>query len=123
MGVLRVMANMTGFPSPAQGYEAKSIDLNKEIIRNAPATFLMRYASSELLYLGIFPDSTLVVDRSITPEEGRLVVFSHEGKFKCRRWVQKGETVVLMNGQGDGIELSEDVQIFGVVKTVIRDLV
>jgi DNA polymerase V len=116
------MANMTGFPSPAQGYEAKAIDLNREIIRNAPATFLMRYSSSDLLYLGIFPDSTLVIDRSIIPVDDSLVVFSHEGKFKCRKWVQKGSSVVLVNGQGNEIELSEDVQVFGVVKTIIRNL-
>jgi len=113
---------MTGFPSPAQGYEAKAIDLNKEIVKNAPATFLMRYRSSDLLYLGIFPDSTLVVDRSIPPVADSLVVFSHEGKFKCRKWVLKKSSIVLVNGQGDEIELSEDVQVFGVVKTVIRDL-
>jgi len=36
--------------------------------------------------------------------------------------VQKGSNVVLVNGHGNEIELSEDVQVFGVVKTVIRDL-
>lgn len=116
------MANMTGFPSPAQGYEAKSIDLNREIVKNVPATFLMRYRSSDLLYLGIFPDSTLVVDRSLVPADGSLVVFSHEGRFKCRKWFRKPGGAVLVNGRGEEIELSEDVQVFGVVKTVIRDL-
>jgi DNA polymerase V len=116
------MANMTGFPSPAQGYEAKTIDLNKEIVKNPPATFMMRCESSELVYLGIFPNSTLVVDRSIKPSNDRLVVFAHEGKFRCRKWIAKGTGPVLVNGQGDELALSEDVQVFGVVKTVIRDL-
>ena len=42
------MANETGFPSPAQGYEASAIDLNALLVTNPPATFYMRMQGSQL---------------------------------------------------------------------------
>jgi len=116
------MVKETGFPSPAQGYEAKSIDLNKEIVSNVPATYFFRYTSSDLLYLGIFPDSRLVIDRSIKPRNGSLVVFAHEGRFRLRKWQQKGSKKALVNGQGEELPVGEDTVIFGVVKAVIREM-
>jgi len=116
------MGKETGFPSPAQGYEAKSVDLNKEIVKNPPATYFMRYESADLLYLGIFPDSKLVIDRSVKPKNNSIVVFAHEDKFRCRQWLKKGKTAVLVNSQGDELVLNDEVCIFGVVTTVIRNV-
>jgi hypothetical protein len=44
----------TGFASPAQGYEAKGIDLNSLIIQNPPATLFMGLASSDMAGMGYF---------------------------------------------------------------------
>ncbi len=116
------MSGETGFPSPAQGYEAKTLDFNKILVTNPPATFVMRLSSNELAYKGIFPDSYLVVDRSKQPRPGNLVVFAHDGSFHCREFARKGSGSVFMSGSGDDIPLSEQTVIFGVVTREIRYL-
>jgi DNA polymerase V len=43
----------TGFASPAQGYEEKTIDLNRLLIRNPPATYFVRLESADMETLGL----------------------------------------------------------------------
>ena len=66
---------ITGFPSPAQGYESKGIDLNPS------ATVFMQIESSNYMHMGIFNGDILIVDRAkkITPNS--LVVFESERHF------------------------------------------
>jgi len=116
------MGKETGFPSPAQGYEAKNFDFNKFIVKNAPATYVMRCESADLLYRGIFPDCLLVVDRSRKPVSGSLVVFSHEGVFRCREFIIRDRKPHFVNGRGEDLALSEPVVVFGVVTRVIREV-
>ncbi len=116
------MASETGFPSPAQGYEATTIDLNALLVHNAPATFFMRMRGTQLLYRGILPEDLLVVDRSRAPVPGCLVVFRQDEDFSCRELARNGERYVLADGSGEEIALSEETEIFGTVTGVVRKL-
>jgi DNA polymerase V len=116
------MANETGFPSPAQGYEETTIDLNKLLIHNAPATFFMRMKGTHLVYRGILADDLLVVDRSRPPVPGCLVVFRQEDDFSCRELVRDGEKLVLSDGCGEQKAINEETEIFGTVSGVVRKL-
>ena len=60
---------ITGFPSPAQGYESKGIDLNSVLIKHPSATVFMQIESSSYTHMGIFNGDILIVDRAkkITP--------------------------------------------------------
>ena len=76
---------ITGFPSPAQGYESKGIDLNNVLIKHPSATVFMQIESSSYVNMGIFNGDILTVDRAkkITPNS--LVVYESEGNFVLGR--------------------------------------
>lgn len=116
------MGNETGFPSPAQGYEATTIDLNALLIHNAPATFFMRMKGTHLVYRGIVADDLLVVDRSRPSVPGCLVVFRQDDDFSCRELVRNGEAYALSDGSGCQLQINEETEIFGTVTGVIRKL-
>jgi SOS-response transcriptional repressor LexA len=101
----------TGFPSPAQGYEAKSLDFNELLVQNHPATFVMRAEGERFAHLGIRPGSLLVVDRSKPPQKESLVIIQQEGEFLCRRFGELTERC-----------LRESVELFGTVTASITFL-
>jgi DNA polymerase V len=55
---------VTGFASPAQGYEDTTIDLNSLLVKNPPATFFYRLESCDMAGLGLPKGAILAVDRS-----------------------------------------------------------
>lgn len=116
------MRGETGFPSPAQGYEAKVLDFNKILVTNPPATFVMRLVSNELTHKGIYPDSYLVVDRSKPLTSGDLVVFCAEGEFHCREYYCQGHEQFFLDGNGCEIPITEQMVIFGVATRELRYL-
>ena len=74
-----------GYPSPAQGYEDEPLDLNDLLIRRPAATFFYRVRGGDLAGEGIRDGSILVVDRSLTPHGGQLVVADRDGeRLVCR---------------------------------------
>jgi DNA polymerase V len=111
----------TGFASPAQGYEVKAIDMNDLLIRNPPATFLMRSVSRDMADYGIFDGTLLVIDRSVQPTNGSLVILTQEDKFLCREMRRRGRKVVFTNGRTD-IQASPDIEFFGTVKATVNQL-
>lgn len=76
---------ITGFPSPAQGYEHKGINLNSILIQHPSATYFMQVSSSRYVGMGIFNGDILIVDRAkkITPNS--LVVYEADGEFVLGR--------------------------------------
>jgi DNA polymerase V len=78
------MTKTTGFASPAQGYEDETIDLNRLLVRNPPATFFFRLESGEMAGLVLQAGAILVGDRAKSPSLNDLVIIRHEGEFLCR---------------------------------------
>lgn len=74
-----------GFPSPADDDVEARIDLNLELIPRPLSTFLMRASGDALQGDGILDGDLLVVDRSVTPRPGHVVVATHQGRFILRR--------------------------------------
>jgi DNA polymerase V len=109
----------TGFPSPAQGYEEKNLDFNHLLVKNPAATFTMQLHSAEMAHRGIMQESLLIVDRSVTPVSGSLVVISCAGTFLCREMYKKADSVVFSNGITD-IPHNEDIELFGTVTAVVK---
>ncbi|MDR2509585.1 MAG: hypothetical protein LBC77_02955 [Spirochaetaceae bacterium] len=112
----------TGFASPSQGYEADGLDFNRILIKNPPATFIMRMGGTDMAELGISGGSILVVDRSRKPRTGDYVILVHDGSFLCRAVRFLPDKAVFASGTGEfSLELTE-VDIFGVVSAIIRQL-
>ncbi len=108
-----------GFPSPATDYLEETIDLNRHLITNPPATFMVRVAGDSMTDAGIHPGDLLIVDRSITPNAGRVVVAALNGELTVKRLRNLHGTWTLAAehpGYAD-IPLSEslDMVVWGVV--------
>lgn len=115
-----------GFPSPADDFLEKNLDLHEYLIKNPAATFLVRVKGSSMIQAGIFSGDMLVVDRSLKPTHKSIVVAVVDGEFTVKRMqMSAGQTyLVPENRDYKPIRITEDmdVQIWGVVTTVIHQL-
>jgi DNA polymerase V len=114
-----------GFESPAADYEEARIDLNDYVSKYPEATFFARVTGECMVGSGIFPDDLLVVDKSLTPAPGDIVVGIIDNEFILRAYYRKGRQEYLMpdNPYYKPIERNESTQfqIWGVVPHSILD--
>lgn len=114
-----------GFPSPAQDYIEQTLDLNELCIKHPAATFFVRVEGDSMINAGIFPNDILVVDRSIQAVQGDIVVASLYGDFTVKELVLGANPYLLPHNPAyPPIDIPEggDLEIFGVVTNVIRNL-
>ena len=115
-----------GFPSPADDYVEKTLDLNELLVQKPAATFFVRAEGESMLGAGIHPNDILVVDRSIEPVSGRIVICALNGELTVKRLQKTGEQVVLAaeNPAYADININADIDlvIWGVVTSVIHTL-
>jgi DNA polymerase V len=108
-----------GFPSPAQDYFEGRLDLNKHLIHDVTSTFLVRVAGDSMQGAGISDGDELVVDRSLTPIDGNVVVAILDGELTVKRFRISGGVVRLAAENPDypDIEIPElaELSIWGVV--------
>jgi len=79
------VAVAAGFPSPAQDYFSGRIDLNAHLIKDITCTFLVRVSGHSMDGAGIADGDELVVDRSLTPVDGNVVVAVLDGELTIKR--------------------------------------
>ncbi len=112
-----------GFPSPAMDYMEKPIDLNEVLIKHPLSTFICESEGSSMINAFIPPNAKLIVDRSITPKNGDIVLASLEGEFTVK-FLKKNEFKCWLcpaNSKFQDIEITEEMnmQVFGVVTTIL----
>ena len=73
-----------GFPSPAQDYLHDSLDFNRDLIRNPEATFYGRVEGDSMIEAGICDGDIAVIDRSIEPCDGDIVVGYVNNEFTIK---------------------------------------
>lgn len=115
-----------GFPSPADDYLDEFLDLNKKLITNKSATFLARAEGDSMKDAGILSGDILIVDRSIKPVSGKVVVASLNGELVVKRYQMRGGQAFLIseNPKFEPIALCEDhdLVIWGVVVHCIHTI-
>lgn len=116
-----------GFPSPAEDYIEGSLDLNEHLIRHPAATFIVRVEGESMTGAGIFPGDLLVVDRSVEPRDGHVVIAALQGELTVKRL--KGREgawrLVAEHPDFNDIQLTKegvDASIWGVVTSSVRRL-
>jgi DNA polymerase V len=113
-----------GFPSPATEYLEEQLDLNEYIFRHPSATFCWYVRDDAMQGDGIGPGDLLVIDRSVTPCDGDVVLAVSEGEFVVRRWEQQVNAfwLVAATSTYQSIPTYPDcgVEILGVVTFRIR---
>ncbi len=115
-----------GFPSPAEDFLEKGLDLNEYLVRNPPATFLVRVCGQSMKDAGIFDGDMLVVDKSLEPISGSVVVAVIHGEFTVKTLkLHSGKAyLVPANSAFKDIEITPEMEceVWGVVNSVIRKL-
>lgn len=84
-----------GFPSPADDFAEDDIDLQRLLISNRPATFLIRVAGDSMVGKGLFDGDLAIVDRSLTPRNGDVVVVDVDGERSFKVWSRQAHRVTL----------------------------
>ena len=115
-----------GFPSPADDYIEKTLDLNDLLVQKPAATFFVRAEGESMLGAGIHPNDILVVDRSLEPTVGKIVICALNGELTVKRLKSIDKEIVLgaENPAYPDIIVQEyiDLVIWGVVTNVIHSL-
>ena len=117
-------ANATGFGAAADDYAERGIDLNEQLIRNKPATFFMKINSNSMINAGIFKGDIAIVDKSVQPTNGKIVIAVVDGEMLIRRY-EKSFNKLLLVAEAPKvatIEVNEmsDAKVWGVVMWVMR---
>ena len=121
-----VTANATGFGAAADDYAERGIDLNEQLIKNKPATFFMRVNGNSMITAGIFSDEVVIVDKSIKPTNGKIVIAVVDGEMLIRRYEKTFNKLFLTaeSPRVAKIEVNEttDFKVCGVVTCILRML-
>jgi DNA polymerase V len=113
-----------GFPSPGDDHIEKKLDFNELLVKNPNATFSVRVNGESMRDAGINHDDILIVDRSIKPTDGKIViaVVNNELVVKRLRTINGKSFLMPENPDFQPIEITEfmDLQIWGVVVSSVR---
>ena len=114
-----------GFPSPATDYIEEDVDLNVHLIKNVPATFIIRVQGKSMTDVGIYDGDLLVVDRSLEPKNFSTVVANVHDELVVKNFIKSKDQNFLSSGSNnteDRIIINEDSNVFiwGVVTYVIH---
>jgi DNA polymerase V len=74
-----------GWPSPADDYIERPIDLNEYLIKNIAATYFVRVSGDSMINAHIGDGAILIVDRSIEMKHRKIIIASIDGSFTCKR--------------------------------------
>ncbi|MFA6321913.1 MAG: translesion error-prone DNA polymerase V autoproteolytic subunit [Candidatus Buchananbacteria bacterium] len=115
-----------GFPSPAEDFIEDRLDLNLYLIKNQPATFLVKVQGHSMIGAGINEGDILVVDKSLPSQDGKIVIAVLDGELTVKRLKKIKNQLYLMPENPDyqpiEIKKESELMIWGVVVGVVRKL-
>lgn len=114
-----------GFPSPADNFLEEPLNLHEFVVKNPTSTFFIRVIGDSMQDAGILSGDILVVDRSLTPKEGKVVVAVIDGEFTVKKihFTPQGKIILMpANPSYPALKVHEgsDFQVWGVVSYVIH---
>lgn len=113
-----------GFPSPADDYVERRLNLDEHLIEHKESTFFMRVAGDSMCGVGISDGDLLVVDRSLPAMDGCVVIAVVDGEFTVKQLRFTPQGPVLHAAHPDypdmAIRPEQDFSIWGVVKWSIH---
>ena len=116
-----------GFPSPATDYIEEDIDLNIHLIKNVPATFIIRVQGKSMMDVGIYDGDLLVVDKSLKPKNFSTVIANVHDELVVKSFVKEKDKQFLTSGSKRTenkiiINSESDIFVWGVVTYVIHSV-
>jgi len=113
-----------GFPSPAEDHLDLDLDLNSYLIQHPSATFCVRVEGDSMTGAGIQSGDVILIDRSLSPQKGNIVLAVLDGEFTVKRVDVIEDKLYLIpeNPSLKSIEVGEasSFQVWGVVTFVIH---
>ncbi len=112
-----------GFPSPAEPFAEKVVNLNTLLIKHPAATFFLLAKGDALLEASIHHGDLLIVDRSLEPALGRVVIATADGEFTVQYFDRLNKRPASSHSPKSSKTTSETpFEIWGVVTYVIHSL-
>ena len=113
-----------GFPSPAEEYVEQLLSLDEHLVKHPQATYLAKVKGDSMKEAGINTGDVLIIDKSLTPSNNKIVVAIIDGEFTVKRFIkEKGEiSLVPANNAYKSIKVNgdRDIKIWGVVTYIIH---
>ena len=114
-----------GSPALAEDYIEERMDLNHHLVRHPEATFLVRAAGDSMIDANIRDGDLLVVDRTMPPKHGKIVIAAVDGQLTVKFLIHKQGRTYLMpaNPEYPPIPVNPEtgVTIWGVVTSSVRE--
>lgn len=111
-----------GFPSPAEEELADTISLDKFLIQNKEATFLLKVSGDSMSEAGILPGDMVIVDKGKSPKTGDIVIAEVDGEWTIKYLRKRGKKILLVPANPKYIPVTpkKELVIGGVVTAVVR---
>jgi len=110
-----------GFPSPATDYVQDEIDLNSELIKNPPATFLIRVQGNSMTDHKIINGDLLVVDRSLNLKNDCIVIINFNNELVVKNIIKENNNFYIKNKlEKTLINENSDINVWGIVTYIIH---
>ena len=115
-----------GFPSPADDFIDKKLDLNEFLVKHPAATFFVKVQGNSMIQAGIHGGDILIVDRSLEPDDKKIVVAALNGELTVKR-IRKLKGRLLLEAENPDYKAIEvtaemDFEVWGVVAHVIHSV-
>ena len=118
---------VAGFPSPAEQYQEPPLDLNELLVKRPAATFFVRVQGDSMIGAGIHDGDLLVVDRSLRPASGDVIIACVDGDFTVKTYRRDKQGVRLEPANPDfpviWIKPGQELDYFGKVTAFIHRFV
>ncbi|GAA5315830.1 MAG: hypothetical protein AseanaTS_10350 [Candidatus Pelagadaptatus aseana] len=97
--------------------KAPGMDLNQQLLRQPDKSFISRASGNALYKQGILDGDLLIVDCSLSPQHGDIVVAALEGELICRRLDLRNSLLTSDDEDLEDLPLQDwaDLRIEGVV--------
>ena len=110
-----------GFPSPATDYVQDEIDLNNELIKNPPATFLIRVQGNSMTVHKIINGDLLVVDRSLNLKNDCIAIINFNNELVVKNIIKENNNFYIKNKlEKTLINENSDINVWGIVTYIIH---
>ena len=114
-----------GFPSPATDFIERTLDANDYLVDNPTSTFFLRASGDSMTGAGIEDGDMLVVDKSVDPVPGKIVIAAvGGGEFTVKRLAKRRGKCFLRPENPKYSDIvpaeGEELIIFGVVVGKMR---
>ena len=118
-----------GFPSPADDFDEAELDIAEHLVRNPDATFFVRAQGESMVRRGIHSGDVLVVDKSVEPRVGMVVIAVLDDQMTVKELGRVGRQYALLSHAADPaayppilVGPEQELRVWGVVVGVARSM-